>query len=1073
MGIRSDDLLKRIDKAPVGILIFTGAYEVIFLNDTFRKIAEYYHLRFPEDNLNNDLLDLAILRDELNHLSAGYSFEKEIKSISTPGIGRVSLLIKGIPFYEGEKFSGGILSAEDFRLSSGEEIISDTFRLQEIIKSSGDYLFITDRSGHIRFSSGRKYSSDVVHQDITEIISPGSLSEFNKSFREAGLSRYSIKLITTVIFDQDEYECRIDPLLNDEGRPEYYLFTFNEVGKYIKENLQLRSSLQNSERFRSVADNADEMIYIYDRQFQLNYSNRKAENLPDIAEYFNREELTRKLDNHPKYSSELEVEGRTFFAVFTKSGEDLITCFCREITAEKKEIRRVKESEELLRSIISGSDIIMLNVTPQGKILYSNRFFRENFDSPPSFHSIVDESSSPGFIIPLSKKTSVEIPLLSFGRVINYSCSFNPVFSPDGEIQYITVTGFDLSEIMEAQQDLHLFLDVFNSAGDGIAIIKKGKIFRTNYAFASLFGYQNEDELKERRISDLSSVEEKDKIFDQIREIELSGFSSERFEFSGKKMNGDEFLVSASLAPFSTGKNIYTIMICRDVTERRRVQRAIRESEEKFRNLTENIDDFLYTYEKVDNIHRPVFYTASVEKITGYSQDEFLADSRLMFKVIHPDDLPLIKRRLKTLFRSRLQSSEELEFRIINRNGNLVWVRNKINIIRDEFGSIQKIYGLVSDITLRKKAEDELKRSTENLVKLNDAKDRFISVISHDLRSPFSSILGFTDLLLNDDELTEEDKKQYARYIQESSRSMLALVSSLLDWTRLQTGRIRFEPEKFAAAAVVDEAIQVLAGSAFQKHIKITNEVKHDSIIFADKGLLLQVFNNLISNAIKFTRTGGEIVISANASEKIRFLEFSVKDNGVGIQEENIKNLFRVETKYTSEGTAGEKGSGLGLSLVKEIVEKHGGDISVESEYLKGSTFRFTIPVTPSNILLVDDSNTDRLLYSKLLKNFAPDYNIETASNGKEALELITVSPPALVITDHVMPELNGYELVLKMRKLNIKDIPPIIVLSSELNRDIISAYNDAGIEHIFQKPVNLVEFKQTVEKLLRKGYMK
>jgi PAS domain S-box-containing protein len=1072
MGINSDDLLKRIDRAPAGILIFSGKFEVLFINDTFKKIAEYYHVKFPEDNLNSDLMDLSIIKDELSYLTLGYSFEKEVKSISTPGIGKVSLLMKGIPFYEGEQFAGGIISADDFRLSSGEEIISDTFRLREIVKSSGDYLFITDKERNIRFSSGRRYSSDIVYHNVTDIIPHDLHNEFIGYFREAGSSRYSQKFIISTIFDQEKYECRIDPLLNDEGKPDYYLFTFNEAGRYIKENLQLKNSLQNSERFRLIADYADEMIYLYDGQLQLSYSNRKAEELPDIAENFDRKEILTKLKNSQKITEEIEFQGKIYSVVFTRAGDDLITCFCRDVTSEKKELARIKESEELLRNIIAGTDIIILNITPEGNIIYSNRNFREYFGQPKNIVSIFEETFGSAFSIPMTKMESVEIPLLSYGNVINYSCSFNPVFSVNGEIQYITVTGFDISKVLEKQQDIQIFRDLFNAAGDGIAIIKNGKIFQANHSFAILFGYQNEDELKGRRISELSSFNDREKIFDEIREIEISGYSSERFEFSGRRMDGREFYVSASLAAFSTGKSLYTIMICRDVTERRRVQKAIRDSEEKFRNLTENIDDFLFTYERSENVQRPVFYTASVEKITGYSQDEFLADSRLMFKVVHPDDLPVVKRKLKTLFRSRLQSSEELEFRIINRNGNIVWVRNKINIVRDEFGIIQKIYGLVSDITLRRKAEDELKRSTENLMKLNDAKDRFISIISHDLRSPFSSILGFTDLLLTDDELTEAEKKQYAMYIQESSRSMLALVSSLLDWTRLQTGRIRFEPEKFQAASVVDDALQVLSGSAFQKQLRVTNNVSRDAIVFADKGLLLQVLNNLVSNAIKFTKPEGEIVVSAKPSEKLRFLEFSVKDNGIGIQEENIKNLFRVEAKFTSEGTAGEKGSGLGLSLVKEIIEKHGGSIWVETEYGKGSDFKFTIPVTPSNILLVDDSNTDRLLYSKLLKNFAPDYNIETASNGREAYDLIMSSPPALIITDHVMPEVNGYELVLKLKKSNIQEIPPIIILSSELNRNTITAYNDAGIVNIFQKPVNLVEFKQTVEKLLRKGYM-
>jgi PAS domain S-box-containing protein len=867
------------------------------------------------------------------------------------------------------------------------------------------------------------------------------------------------------------YECRIDPLLSQTGLPENFLFTFNEAGSFISENLRLKENLRTSEKFRLAVDNADELIYLYDSDFQLIYSNRQAENLPDIAGYFDRKDLTARLADK-KFSIELETEGRVYTAVFLQSGENLISCICREVTSERREQRLVKESEEILRNITTSADIILLNITPQGNILYANRFFRDNFDTPLNFETILDEEFREGFSIPLVKKSFIPLPMLSFGRKVNYSCSFSPVYTAEGDINYITVSGFDLASVKDGPQELTLYRDIFNSAGDGIAVINRGKIYLANSTFASFFGYQHEDELIGKRINELSSLEEKDKILEQVKEIEISGYSTERFEFSAKKRDGSELYVSASLAPFSTGRVIYTVMICRDVTERRRVQRAIRESEEKFRNLTENIDDFLFTYEKVDNIQRPVFFTASVEKITGYSHDDFLDDSRLMLKIIHPDDLPGVKRKLRILFRSRLQNSEELEFRIINRNGNLVWVRNKVNLVRDEFGSIQKIYGLVSDITLKKKAEDELKRSTENLLKLNDAKDRFISIVSHDLRSPFSSILGFTDLLLNDDELTEEEKKQYARYIQESSKSMLALVNSLLDWTRLQTGRIRFEPEKFHASGVVDEAVQVLAGSALQKKITIINEVSKDVVVFADKGLLMQVLNNLISNAIKFTRQGGEILISVKPSDKLRFLEFSVKDNGVGIQESNLNNLFRVETKFTSEGTAGEKGSGLGLSLVKEIIEKHGGTIRVESEYGKGSNFLFTIPVTPSNILLVDDSSTDRLLYSKLLKNFAPDYNIETASNGREALEQISQSTPALIITDHIMPELNGYELVLQLKKTSLREVPPVIVLSSELDRGIISAYSAAGIEYIFQKPVNLVEFKQAVEKLLRRGYL-
>jgi len=299
---------------------------------------------------------------------------------------------------------------------------------------------------------------------------------------------------------------------------------------------------------------------------------------------------------------------------------------------------------------------------------------------------------------------------------------------------------------------------------------------------------------------------------------------------------------------------------------------------------------------------------------------------------------------------------------------------------------------------------------------------------------------------------------------------MLSLVNSLLDWTRLQTGRIKFEPERIEAYKIIEKSFNALKGAAFQKDINLTSNVSADLFIFVDENLILQVFNNLISNAIKFTNKNGNITVSVSHSNTLRFLEFSVKDDGTGIRKENLDLLFNVDTKFTSEGTAGERGSGLGLSLVKEIIEKHGGNIWVESEFGHGSDFKFTLPIASANILLVDDSKTDKLLYSKILKHIAPDYKIEVASDGKEALDMILSSPPALVITDHSMPVMNGYELVKNVQNSDLKGKPPMMVLASELDRSTIHDYNELGIDNVFHKPVTLSDFKKAVEKALRQG---
>jgi CheY-like chemotaxis protein len=201
-----------------------------------------------------------------------------------------------------------------------------------------------------------------------------------------------------------------------------------------------------------------------------------------------------------------------------------------------------------------------------------------------------------------------------------------------------------------------------------------------------------------------------------------------------------------------------------------------------------------------------------------------------------------------------------------------------------------------------------------------------------------------------------------------------------------------------------------------------------------------------------------------------RQVQFKIKDTGTGIKEEDIPKLFKVDTKFTTSGTEGEKGSGLGLSLCYDIVKKHGGEIAVNSEFGKGTEMIFTIPVSSTKILLVDDSRNDRILYSKLLKNFiSSNYSVDEASNGKEAYDKIKNTYPALIITDHNMPVMNGYSLVQQLNLSEIKYKPPIIVLSSDLTDNIIKDYKALGIDFVFKKPVNLTALKFAVDKSLKK----
>ena len=237
-----------------------------------------------------------------------------------------------------------------------------------------------------------------------------------------------------------------------------------------------------------------------------------------------------------------------------------------------------------------------------------------------------------------------------------------------------------------------------------------------------------------------------------------------------------------------------------------------------------------------------------------------------------------------------------------------------------------------------------MKLKNEELTSLNATKDKFFSIIAHDLKSPFNSIIGFSSLLSR--QISEKDYegiKKYATIIQESSQQALDLLVNLLEWSRSQTGKMVFTPEEVDVAFLISQSVGVLIGAAQQKQIAVHKQMPANLVVRADNAMVNTILRNLISNAIKFTNPGGSIVISAE--RKAEELLISVADNGVGINQVSINKLFRIEETYSTLGTQKEKGSGLGLLLCKEFVEKHGGRIWVESEVGKGSTFLFTIPL--------------------------------------------------------------------------------------------------------------------------------
>ena len=302
---------------------------------------------------------------------------------------------------------------------------------------------------------------------------------------------------------------------------------------------------------------------------------------------------------------------------------------------------------------------------------------------------------------------------------------------------------------------------------------------------------------------------------------------------------------------------------------------------------------------------------------------------------VHPDDFDFCLQTYVSAFDKR--EPFLMEYRMKNRFGDYCWIRDFGRPFYDLDNSFLGYIGSCYDIT-------EIKNNEHKLIELNATKDKFFSIIAHDLKSPFNSVIGFSEHLI---ELVRkrdyENIEVYANIILQSSQRAMNLLTNLFEWAQSQSGRLDFNPEYFEMISVINEQIRLFSDIAKGKSITISNLLTKELRINADKAMINTVLRNFISNAIKFTHPGGRITILA--VDKQNELIVSVSDSGVGIPESRTDKLFSIDKSYSTPGTQNEKGTGLGLILCQEFIKIHNGKIWVESKVGTGSTFYFSIPL--------------------------------------------------------------------------------------------------------------------------------
>jgi PAS domain S-box-containing protein len=497
-----------------------------------------------------------------------------------------------------------------------------------------------------------------------------------------------------------------------------------------------------------------------------------------------------------------------------------------------------------------------------------------------------------------------------------------------------------------------------------------GKYLMCNEAFAKTYGMRPRDVVGKNDVQ-LGFTEEEQDIFVSLdRNVIDSGIPRSMEVHTANSIEGKVWYQISKL-PFDMPdvEGGAVLGVATDITESKLSTDLLKVRDDLLTKLSRQLPGVIYQFKfNADGSSNLPFASESIHDIFGVSPDDVIENSESIFAIMHPDDLPHV---YKSIIKSRDTLEDwRIDFRINHPEKGLRWLNGFARPEKHDHGNVLW-HGFIHDITDRKLLEErqhqllyELTETQLNLeVNLNQKnaliqeitdtktqlelsikeKDKFFSIIAHDLRSPFNGFLGLTKFLADDLELlSQEDLKELTKTMKHSAESLYSLLENLLEWASIKRNDIKFNPATTNFSLLIQKNIEIINANLKNKEIVLTNNVPAEFIVYADTNMLNAVLRNLLANALKFSRRGGHITISAEKTSKHSMI--SITDSGIGINKNDIPNLFDITKKISQPGTEGETSSGLGLILCKEYIEHHGGKIWVKSEENVGSTFYFTIP---------------------------------------------------------------------------------------------------------------------------------
>lgn len=501
-------------------------------------------------------------------------------------------------------------------------------------------------------------------------------------------------------------------------------------------------------------------------------------------------------------------------------------------------------------------------------------------------------------------------------------------------------------------------------------------------------------------------------------------------------------------------------------------------------------------------------------KLTGYELHEVLNTHGELLRQGYPTGLSEKESFHESVMKEKFPVT--YESKNFTKDGKEYWVITTLTPVIGKSGEVERIIAIDSDITHRKQMEEDLLKANKiaehSLMKGNKAlnelikakkdletsmkvKEQFLANMSHEIRTPMNAIVGFTNLLLKTDMGAEQ--KQYVDAIKTSGENLLIIINDILDFSKMQSGKFSFEAIELSLSQIISTLTDLMLPKSVEKNIKLSTKIdkRVPNKLIGDPTRLSQILLNLVGNAIKFTEKG-EVRIEANFLSETNStieLEFSVIDTGIGISEDKLSTIFMGFTQASNETTRKYGGTGLGLTIVKQLVELQGGSISVKSEIGGGSAFSFslqfkkasqstvektglsksdskTISVEGLNILLVEDNLLNQVLAKKVLNDWK--WNVEIAENGLVAVEKVKQTDFDVILMDIQLPEMDGYEATRSIRKMDnaLKSNVPIIAMTAHAMSGEAEKCMQAGMNEYISKPFDAKILYHKIISVLKKN---